>query len=266
MYPSWESILKRGAEGIARGNEGARFLHHMWCMARGVEAESDHPLLDYSPERLSALQRIDAIVVTGPSGAGKSSIVDVAREWIHHPGFSEARFAIPKRIVSRPQRDNDNVDENDFATDLQEFSLKVGDGIRWKRKMDLEKTGGRIEWYGFEAAPSGTIPIYSANLDFFSSESELSGIPEDFFDRTLVLYVYALPHIREKRLHDRSPDIIAERPEEAAKRLSGDTESVLKKAHIRIRTRSFESERTIAGEVMLLIMLLIAERRTEAKT
>lgn len=264
MDYSLGSILERGAEGFRRGNEGANLIKPMWHMARHVEGETDHSLLDYSPEKLAALERIDAIVVVGPSGAGKSSLVDIARTYVNDPELADAHFVVPKRIVSRPQRANDNLVENDFAANLDEFKEKVGKGIRWRRKMDQKEQGGRVEWYGFEKPPKGSIPIYSANLDFFSEESELSGIPADFFKRTLILYVYALPHIREDRLKERSPDIIANRPEEAAKRLAGDVESVWKKAHIKIRTRSterFEQERDIAGDVMVFTMGVIAETK-----
>lgn len=256
------AILKRGEEGLKRGAEGAALIEPMWYMARGVEGETDHSLLDYSPEKLAALERIDAVVVVGPSGAGKSSLVDVARTYINDPALAEAHFVVPKRIVSRPERANDNLAENDFVANLDEFKEKVGDGIRWRRKMDQRKEGGRTEWYGFEKPPQGALPIYSANLDFFSQESGLSGIPDDFFKRALVIYVNALPHIREERLHERSPDIMANQPEEAAKRLAGDTESAVKKAHIKIRTRSiarFEREKDIAGDIMLITMGEIAK-------
>lgn len=261
MDLSLGSVLERGAEGFRRRTEGATLIKPMWHMARHIEGETDHSLLDYSPEKLASLDRIDAIVVVGPSGAGKSTLVDVARTYIGAPELAGANFVVPKRIVSRPQRANDNLLENDFAKSLDEFREKVGGGILWRRKMDQKKEGGRIEWYGFEKPEKGTLPIYSANLDFFSAESELSNLPPEFFKHTLVVYVYALPHIRGDRLNERSPDIMTTRPEEAAKRLAGDTEFAWQKAQIKIRTRSLDRERDIAGEVMLLIMGAIAEAK-----
>ena len=101
--------------------------------AKIIEQHSDHSLLQFDRDKLGRLKQIRAIVVVGPSGAGKSTLVDVVRDWVRAHD-SEKTFTVPKRVVSRPQRTNDNFVENDFAATPKEFDEKTKGGIRWQRK------------------------------------------------------------------------------------------------------------------------------------
>lgn len=253
MNPSSESLVKRRAEG-------AFLVGPVRQMSHIIEQDITLPLLDFSPKDLEKLQSIRSIVVVGPSGAGKSSFVDSAREWLATPDGQASPLVIPRRIVSRPQRANDNLNENDFAATPEEFIRKSQGGIRWQRKMDLE--GNRVERYAFEAVPEGKVALYSANEAFLESDSNLEGIGEDFFEHALIVYIYALPHIREKRLLERSPDIMRDKPEEAARRLRPSKENLYEKAHIILRTRSYESERVYAQEMSQALCALITGIKT----
>lgn len=238
---------------------GLRLEKKLQTMANIVQQETEHWLLQFNRENLKELKDINAVVVVGPSGAGKSTLVDVVRDWINENSLSET-FAVPRRIVSRPQRENDNLIENDFASTPEEFDKKTQGGIRWQRKMDL-KEDGRIEQYGFEPVPEGVIPIYSANLAFLSENSGLEGMDPDFRNKSLIVYVNALSHIRYDRLVERSPDIMTAKPEEAEMRLAGDKERVANQAHLTLRTRNRPKERELMSDAMRDIMQAVVETR-----
>ncbi|MBV9159517.1 MAG: hypothetical protein JO019_02885 [Candidatus Kaiserbacteria bacterium] len=231
--------------------DGRLLRERMDLMGDIVQQETDHALLEFNDANLDKLKEIKSIVIVGPSGAGKSTLVDVMRHYVESSGLGE-RFAVPKRVVSRPQREKDNLIENEFAGSSEEFEEKTRGGIRWRRKMDLN-AGGRIEHYGFVAAPAGAIPVYSANLAILSAEAHLEA-PASFLENTLIVYIDARPHILYDRLAQRSPDILKNKPEEAAMRLAGDKEGVREKAHVVLRTRNVERERGLYADTMTILL------------
>jgi len=184
-------------------------------------------------------------------------MIDIARQHVNAPSLRDANFVIPKRWVSRPQRQNDNTVENAFAADADELREKTPGGIRWRRKMDLK--GDREEWYGFEAVPHGALPIYSANNAIISPDSQLECAPADFWDHALIFYIYAYQHIRAQRLEERSPDLIAKKPEEVVMRLAPLTDEIFDQSHFALRTRSIPTEANLAGDTILHLMSSIAK-------
>src|SRR3989344_895646 len=96
---------------IAAGRLLVKPLEHL---ANITQAETGHWLLELKPEKLANLQHIDSIVIVGPSAAGKSTFGDAARVLVKSEEGMSGPFIVPKRIVSRPQRAGDNLEENDF--------------------------------------------------------------------------------------------------------------------------------------------------------
>lgn len=87
--------------------------------------------------------------------------LDTARDAINRGPDTFRQFRIPKRIITRPQRQADNLVENKFRS-LDEFREMVARGeigMHWVRKME----GTRTEQYGFLPVEPDAIPVYSAN-------------------------------------------------------------------------------------------------------
>jgi len=257
MVEGWNSVgqgngAKSRMDVIPQGaTEGQMLMDGMQTMASVIEQETEHWLLQFDAEKLAALDRIDSVVVVGPSGSGKSTLVNAARAWTQSDGVSEG-FAVPQRVVSRPQRMNDNLVENRFAATPQEFEEMTKGGIRWDREME----DGRKEQYGFEPVPQNAIPIYSANNAFLSPEAYLSGAPADFNEHALVFCVYAAPWVRSDRLQERSPDM---KSGEREKRLKDMPKYVGERSHITIRTRDIEKEQLLSAKAMLVMLRTLAK-------
>lgn len=209
--------------------------------------------LRINQENISDLQEVNSIVFVGSSLAGKSTMIDSIREVLSEdPQLAEA-FSIPKRIVTRPQRENDNLQENIFRTP-EEFIEMTDSGevsLSWVRKMEKDRT----EKYGFEPAKPNTIPIYSANNAIINNQETV--LPPGELTSSLVISVYAPDKTREERLLDRSPDLVADKPEEAAYRLSDKAINMYPHAHIQVNNFGRFSERTPKDVVHLLRGLVV---------
>ena len=132
---------------------------------------------------LDMLEDIESIIFVGSSFVGKTTLVDVTREAINEDLDTFGQFRIPKRIITRPQRQNDNLVENEFRT-LDEFRGMVAKGetgMHWVRKME----GTRTEQYGFLPVEPGTIPIYSANNAVINNRKSVE--PNSLLEKSLIL-------------------------------------------------------------------------------
>ncbi len=206
---------------------------------------------------LDNLREIDSIIIVGSSGAGKSTIVDHMREFSKKEGLE--LFDYPKRVVTRPQRENDNTLENEFATDESDFQEKTSGGIRWQRQMDLE--GNRTEQYGFRPAKPNSIPVYSANNAILREYANLESTNDNFLDNALIILVYADDETRSERLNERSPDLVNQKPEEVAMRLGDRAISEYPKAHILIRNHEhFEDTAKSTAEYILEAIKQVKEQ------
>lgn len=79
------------------------------------------------PENLSRLREIDAVFIVGSSFTGKSTLADILREAIADSPQEFTSIFIPKRVITRPQRQNDNLVENSFVT-TEEFTDMISLG------------------------------------------------------------------------------------------------------------------------------------------
>lgn len=202
-------------------------------------------------QNLLQLEDIKAAFIVGSSFTGKSTLVDQIRMAVSENPQAYASISIPKRVITRPQRQNDNLVENSFATP-EEFLKMIDNGeidMHWVRKME----GDRTERYGFFRAPEGTLPIYSAN-NAIANNSE-SIFPQELLGKSLVIAIYAPEDIRRERLIQRSPDLVNQKPEEVAYRLSDRAANMYPNAHIIIKNfgRFQESSKS---DIVSLIRLI----------
>lgn len=180
---------------------------------------------------LSELKKIDSVILVGSSFVGKTTLVRAISNTATHNPKTFVSIQIPKRIVTRPQRHNDNLAENDFKSSKQ-FAEMVKQGnieLHWVRKME----GTRTERYGFLKTQPNTTPIYSANNAIITNQSSVW--PKDILKKSLIIAIYAPEYVRKRRLFQRSPDLVKQNPQEVVYRLTDKAINICPKAHIVIK-------------------------------
>lgn len=203
-------------------------------------------------ENLVQLRDIKSIIVVGSSSVGKSTIVDAIRNAIEQDRELAARLSIPKRVITRPQRENDNLAENTFKKP-EEFTSMIEDGeigLRWVRKME----GTRTESYGFLKPEEGIIPVYSANNAIISNKESVE--PGEMLEKSLIIAIYAPDNVREERLVKRSPDLVAQKIEEVRYRLADRAINMYPHAHIVVKNFGRYEGRTREDIVALMRMIV----------
>lgn len=204
-------------------------------------------------EKLADLQKINSVIFVGSSLTGKTTLVDAIRQAVIENPKLALYISIPKRVVTRPKRENDNLDENDFAS-YAEFDRMIQNGkieVHWVRKME----GARTEQYGFLSAKHKTIPVYSANNAVINNRESVQ--PSYLLNNALIIAVYAPEKIRRERLLKRSSDLINEKPEEVAYRLSDKAANMLSYAHVVVKNFGKNMNRT-KKDMVELIRLVVA--------
>lgn len=201
---------------------------------------------------LAMLADIESIIFVGSSFVGKTTLVDITREAINENPDTFGKFRIPKRIITRPQRQNDNLVENEFRTldEFREMVIKGEIGMHWVRKME----GTRTEQYGFLPVEQGAIPIYSANNAVINNRESVE--PNSLLENSLIVAIYAPEDIRRKRLFERSPDLVNEKPEEVAYRLEDRAINMYPDAHIAVK--NFGRYEQQAKDDIVALMKLIS--------
>lgn len=173
---------------------------------------------------LLSLKEINAIIIIGSSWVGKTTI----RNILYNLSTDDPLYSFPKRVITRDQRPNDNLDENDFATSFHNLKEKVGKGIIWERDLGETK-----EYYGFQYPLENTIPIYSANNALLrQKDSLIQNISSDYFDKALIVVVYAPDEERLDRNNKREGSYLDDKPLQKLTRLSDSSESMYNQAHI----------------------------------
>lgn len=204
-------------------------------------------------DKFEALEQIDSVVVVGSTCAGKSVVVDAIRQsYLAMHGVIE----VPKRYITRPQREKDNVVENAFVTP-EEFEAKAASGeigLHWIRKME----GDRQERYGFQSATENVLSVYSGNNALYNNPDSVR--PEGILKNALLLGVYAPDEVRKERLVGRSPDLLRDRPDEVAYRLGDSSENMLPYIHVLVNNHG-QHEQVSRAEVMRLIERIACVRR-----
>ena len=193
--------------------------------------QSDLDSIRLREKNLEKLKKISDIIFVGSSLVGKSTLVDAVRNAMEANKEFASIFQVPKRVITRPQRANDNLVENQFVTaDEFEAMVERGDiGLHWVRKME----GDRQEKYGFLATDKNKIPIFSGNNAIINNKESV--MPQDLLDQSLIIAVYSPEDLREKRMQERSPDLVKDKPEEVKYRLSDKAISMYPEAHLVIK-------------------------------
>lgn len=178
---------------------------------------------------------VDSILVVGSTCAGKSTLVRALRE---APVFGRGAIDLPVRYVTREPRIGDLAAETRHVSPL-EFDAMAARGelaVRWIRPMEA----GREERYGFAVPRAGSFPVFSANNAIVSSAASV--LPAGVLDRSLIVEVFAPVAVRRARLEERSPDLCAKKPEEAAHRLAEDSRAIRAAVHLVIENHGEHEE------------------------
>lgn len=189
------------------------------------------------------MSKIDSLIVVGSTCCGKTSIVRGLRE------FYGKKIIIPLRYITRPQRANDDLVENQPVPmkKFQELLRNYEIDVWWKRPME----GDRVELYGFETVknPENKFRVYSANNAILrDKEAHLKNI-----GTYKVLAIKADHNVRVARLHKRSPDLSQK---EVEYRLSDNGIDVIEKADFVI-DNSYAPIQEVHKEIQTIINNLI---------
>ena len=210
-------------EATTPEEEGSRFLHLL--KSEGLQS------IRLRDSNFEKLKQISDVIFVGSSLVGKTTLIDAVRQAIRTDQSLARRFQIPKRVITRPQRANDNLVENQFVTaDEFENMVRRGDiGLHWVRKME----GSRVERYGFLDVDKNKIPILSGNNAMISDNKDV--LPPGLLEHALIIAVYSPDDVRAERMQQRSPDLIQDKPEEALYRLSDKAINMYPEAHVVVK-------------------------------
>jgi ribose 1,5-bisphosphokinase PhnN len=218
---------------------------------QSIEA-SDLVSVRVRKENLLQLKEVACVIFVGSSSVGKTTLTGEIRFASHTDASLVGRISVPKRIITRPPRENDDFEENAFYSPEEFESLvRSGEiGLHWEKKME----GTRVERYGFFVPDKGTLAVYPANNAVINNQSSLD--PPDILQRALIVAVYAPEKLREKRLLERSPDLTLNRPDEVAHRLADRAINMYPQAHIVVKNFGWYIERTKSDVVSLMRLLI----------
>ncbi len=181
-------------------------------------------------KKIKDLEEINSIIIAGSSWVGKTTIRNILKEVSNENDF----FSFPKRVITREQRPNDNLDENAFASSLEELQKNDSMGIIWERELGESK-----EYYGFIKSPENSTPIYSGNNALVRQKDNLiQTISNDYLDTTLVILVYAPDEERLERNTKREGNYLDSKPLQKLTRLSDSSDSLRNEAHIIVRNHN----------------------------
>lgn len=202
-------------------------------------------------KNLASLARISDVIFVGSSLVGKTTLVDSVRAAVATNPELATIFQIPKRIITRPERANDNLVENTFVgNEIFNSMVEHGEiGVHWVRKME----GNRQEQYGFLATDKDKIPVLSGNNAIINNKESVS--PASLLPEALIIAVYSPEDVRKERMQQRSPDLLAEKPEEARYRLADRAISMYPEAHIIIKNFGRYQDETRDDTAQLFALL-----------
>lgn len=186
--------------------------------------------------------RLERLVIVGASCAGKTTLARAVGE---SAAAAEGRIVIPIRFTTRPRRLNDCERENRHVDEAAFEQLVEAGAIatHWRRALGA----GRIVRYGFPATPPGVLAVLPGNNALLRS-------PEVLTPGVVVISVIAPVEVCEARLRRRSPDLVAERPDEVQLRLGPAPAGVADCAHIVVANHG-DGEPHAPGEVRRLVEL-----------
>lgn len=189
---------------------------------------------------------IKRIFIIGSSGVGKTSLVNFLKSY---PDLAD-KVHVPLRYITRPARQNDDLQENrhvDYEI-FQELVDKDEINIHWQRDLG----GNQYERYGFASIHGNKMPLYSANMALVKADNAIA--PSDILENSLLIGVYLPEDKRIERFSARSPDVM-QRKEEIQKRFSDKTDDVFDTCHIVVDN---QSNINIVGEELCRFISKIA--------
>jgi hypothetical protein len=163
---------------------------------------------------------IDALVLIGSTCAGKSTLANAVR------AAAIPSVDVPQRFVTRATRPDDVAAEAHYVTSDQ-LDAAIADGsvcVHWSRTL-----AGTSERYAFATPQPGALPFYSANNAICLPGNVR---PEGVLAHALIIGVHAPDALREKRLVQRSPALLAAQPDEARARLAEPADAIMPFAHV----------------------------------
>jgi len=261
-------ILERAAFSEERSVVALmRFLHDKERMAKVEIAGDGSRLVELLQanhldsvrvrlENLKKMKEFTDVIFVGSSLVGKTTLVDVLRERLKVDPILAGKLEIPKRVITRPQRENDNLDENQFVT-ADEFNemVRKGDiGLHWVRKME----GDREERYGFLSGNKDKIHIFSGNNAIINNKDSI--VPSGSSLHTLMIGVYTPDDLRLDRMKQRSPDLLIEKPEEAKYRLADRAINVYPEAHLVVK--NYDRYQDVAKQDIVSLFTMIAKLKS----
>lgn len=242
-----EKIAETSVESIPK-EEGSRLID--------ILESGDLSSIRLRTRNLEKLKRISDVIFVGSSLVGKTTLVDAVRNAMKTDETLASIFQIPKRVITRPQRANDNLVENQFVTaDEFEEMVQRGDiGMHWVRKME----GNREERYGFFGIDKSKIPIFSGNNAIINNKGSV--MPPDLLEQSLIIAVYSPDDLRDERMQQRSPDLIKDKPQEVKYRLSDRAINMYPEAHLVVK--NFGRYQDLAKEDLVRLVSLISKLKS----
>ena len=199
--------------------------------------------LNIRKESLEKLKNIDSVIIIGSSWSGKTTIRDILDANKISP------FSFPKRIITREQRPNDNLIENDFVQDLDSLKSRVRNGYIWKRDL-----GEKVEYYGFEEPEKESLPIYSANNAMIRERDSLIQEPKPQSIRgALILLIYAPDNERVERNAKREGSYLDDKPRQKQIRASDRAISMYQDCHILVKNSNTQDKEEQTNDLKALL-------------
>jgi ribose 1,5-bisphosphokinase PhnN len=203
-----------------------------------------------NPRLWDQLSTISSIVIIGSTCTGKSTMVNVLRE---SQLANDKKIIIPRRYVTREARPDDDPRENIYLTNQELEDLQSRDeiGINWKKPTK----NGEFEYRAFEKVTSKALPVYFGNIEIFHNKDSIK--PTGALDNALYIAVYAPDSVRQERLLQRSPELVAEKPDEVARRLKENVDSILPFVQLQINNYG-QAQQFAKQELLKFVETLIA--------
>lgn len=211
-----------------------------------VLSNSDLMSLRLRKENLEKLGEINSLIIIGSSWSGKTTVrnilADIASEY----------FDFPKRVITREQRPNDNLEENEFAIDLDDLKSKVDGGLIWQRDL-----GEKIEYYGFKMPRDNHLPVYSGNNALIRERNSLTQDPErDSVGNSLIILVYAPDDERVIRNQKREGEYLDDKPKQKEIRASDRAISMYPEAHILVKNYDLQDKNIQKDDLKKLLQVI----------
>lgn len=197
-------------------------------------------------ENLEKLREINSLIIIGSSWSGKTTVRNILAD------VASENFDFPKRVITREQRPNDNLEENEFAVDLDDLKSKVGSGIIWQRDL-----GEKIEYYGFKMPEENHLPVYSGNNALVRERNSLVQEPgKNLVDNSLVILIYAPDGERVIRNQKREGEYLDDKPKQKEIRASDRAISMYPEAHILVKNYDSQDKNIQRDDLKNLLQII----------